>query len=145
MKLSKLSFGETGLLAAITALLATFTTLAADPAPNQLSAEEKAGGWKLLFDGKTTDGWRAGGKKAFPEKGWEVEDGWLHCLGLEGGGDIVTLSSYDQFEIKWEWKQARGGNSGLKYFVTEKGASVIGHEYQLIDNDEHPDAKAADG
>lgn len=116
---------------------------AADPLPNRLTEEEKAGGWKLLFDGKTTHGWRSPNKKTFPEKGWQIENGWLHCLG-QGGGDIITDQSYDEFELQWEWKQAKGGNSGLKYFVTEKGGA-LGHEYQMIDDEEHEDAKAADG
>ena len=85
---------------------------------NQLSAREKAAGWKLLFDGKTTEGWRTFKKQSFPEKGWVVEDGWLHCLG-KGGGDIITDAEFDDFELQWEWKQAPGGNSGVKYFVLE--------------------------
>jgi hypothetical protein len=119
------------------------TLFAADSTPNQLSEEDKKGGWKLLFDGKTTNGWRGAKQKTFPAKGWEIQDGWLHCLG-KGGGDIVTEGAYDEFELKWEWKQAEAGNSGVKYFVTEKG-STIGHEYQLIDDDKHPDAKLANG
>src|SRR3954471_20558442 len=85
--------------------------VAADSPPNQLTEEEKQGGWKLLFDGKSTAGWRGAKQKTFPKKGWEVEDGWLHCLGA-GGGDIVTEQTFDQFELKWEWKQAKAGNSG---------------------------------
>ena len=50
-----------------------------------------------------------------------------------------------KWKLKWEWKQAKGGNSGLKYFVTEKGGSALGHEYQLIDETEHPDAKEGNG
>lgn len=126
------------------ALAVPFRTVAADSAPNQLTEEEQQGGWKLVFDGKSTAGWRGAKKKSFPAKGWAVEEGWLHCLG-QGGGDIVTEQTFDQFELKWEWKQAKGGNSGVKYFVTEKGSSALGHEYQLIDDKEEPDAKAADG
>ena len=112
--------------------------------PNQLTAEEKAAGWKLLFDGKTTNGWRSFKKTSFPARGWVVEDGWLHCLG-NGGGDIITDAEFDDFELEWEWKQAPGGNSGLKYFVTETRDSALGHEYQMIDNDGEPDAKQAGG
>ena len=61
-------------------LIAAASVLSAAPA-NQLTAKEKATGWKLLFDGKTTQGWRTFKKQSFPDKGWVVEDGWLHCLG----------------------------------------------------------------
>jgi hypothetical protein len=136
------------LTAAFLTLFATLTSPsrlhAADSPPNQLTEEEKQGGWKLLFDGKSTSGWRGAKQKTFPRKGWVVEDGWLHCLG-EGGGDVVTEQTFDQFELKWEWKQAKGGNSGVKYFVTEKGSGALGHEYQLIDDKEHPDAKEGNG
>ena len=138
------SFRRLTALALCFATLAAVTAFAADAAPNQLTEEEKMGGWKLLFNGKTTEGWRAAGKQTFPQKGWEVKDGWLHCLG-QGGGDIVSKDTFDQFELKWEWKQAKGGNSGVKYFVTEKGGSALGHEYQLIDDREHPDAKEGNG
>jgi hypothetical protein len=117
---------------------------ASDQSPNQLTAEDKAGGWKFLFDGKTTHGWRSFKKTSFPSQGWEVEQGWLHCLG-KNGGDIVTEGEFDNFELQWEWKQAPGGNSGLKYFVTENRATAIGHEYQMIDDESEPDAKLADG
>ena len=60
-------------------LAARYSIFAA--APNQLTEEEKAAGWKLLFDGKSTTGWRGAKQKAFPSKGWTIEDGWLHCLG----------------------------------------------------------------
>src|SRR5206468_8691223 len=80
---------------------------------NDLTKEEKSGGWKLLFDGKTTQGWRSFKQTTFPQKGWVVEDGWLHCLG-KGGGDIITDREFDDFELQWEWKQAPGGNSGVK-------------------------------
>jgi len=139
---TSLKLGSVVLLTAV--FQVPFNNFAAEATPNQLSAEEKAGGWKLLFDGKTTQGWRGAGKKAFPEKGWEAKDGWLHCLGQDGG-DIVTDGTYDQFELKWEWKEVKAGNSGVKYFVTEKGGSALGHEYQMIDDEGHADAKAGNG
>ena len=111
--------------------------------PNQLTAEEKAAGWQLLFDGKTLAGWRAIGKPAFPADKWSVEDGWLHGLG-KGGGDIISTNQFEQFELAWEWKLIEGGNSGVKYFVLEpRGA--IGHEYQILDDNKHPDGKLAAG
>jgi hypothetical protein len=113
-------------------------------APNQITEEEKAAGWRLLFDGKTTEGWRSFKKESFPSKGWSVEEGWLHGLG-KGGGDIITDAEFDDFELQWEWKQAAKGNSGVKYFVTESRDSAIGHEYQMIDEQGEPDAKQARG
>lgn len=112
--------------------------------PNQLTEEEKAGGWQLLFDGKTTHGWHSFKKQTFPEKGWAVEEDWLHGLG-RGGGDIISDGAYEQFEVKWEWKQAARGNSGLKYFVLETRSSPLGHEYQIIDDAGAADATHPDG
>src|SRR5947209_5110610 len=126
------------------ALTALTALAAADKTPNQITEEDKAGGWKLLFDGQTTKGWRSFKKQSFPATGWVVEDGWLHCLGKKGG-DIITDAEFDSFELQWEWKQAPGGNSGLKYFITETRESAIGHEYQMIDDSDEPDAKLADG
>jgi hypothetical protein len=107
---------------------------------NQISAEEAAGHWKLLFDGKTTAGWRGFKKKSFPAKGWDVENDWLHCQ-VSGGGDIITDQEFNDFELTWEWKIAPEGNSGVKYFITEKRDSAIGHEYQMIDDQRNPDAR----
>jgi hypothetical protein len=112
--------------------------------PNQLEASEQTVGWKLLFDGKTPHGWHTFKKTSFPEKGWVVEDGWLHCLG-ERGGDILSDGAFDQFEIQWEWKIESGGNSGLKYFVLETRSSALGHEYQMLDDAVNPDGKLGEG
>jgi hypothetical protein len=117
--------------------------LAADTA-NQLSAEEKANGWKLLFDGQTTQGWHSFNRDTFPAKGWVIEDGWLHCLGKEGG-DILSDRQYDQFALQWEWKLEPTGNSGVKYFVLESRNSALGHEYQMLDDQLNPDGKVAQG
>jgi hypothetical protein len=111
---------------------------------NQLTEEDKAAGWKLLFDGQTTKGWHSFKKQTFPSKGWDVQDGWLHCVG-KGGGDIISDGEFGDFELQWEWKQAVGGNSGLKYFVLETRNAALGHEYQLIDDERHADAKLAEG
>jgi hypothetical protein len=127
------------------ALLFAVASLAARAAePNQLSPTEKANGWMLLFDGKTSDGWHSYQKKTFPDKGWVVEDGWLHGLG-QGGGDILSDGEYDQFELVWEWKLEAAGNSGLKYFVLESRKSALGHEYQMLDDARNPDGKVAAG
>jgi hypothetical protein len=126
------------------ALLLAGAAAAEAPTANQLTDGEKAAGWKLLFDGKTTEGWRTFKKQSFPAKGWVVEDGWLHCLG-KGGGDVISDAEFGDFELKWEWKQAPAGNSGVKYFVTETRNAALGHEYQMIDEEREPDAKSADG
>ena len=101
---------------------------------NVLAADEQAAGWKLLFDGRSTSGWRSFKKKDFPAKGWVVEAGCLKHTAKGGGGDIVSDAEYDQFDLRWEWKIAPKANSGLKYFVTENRSSALGHEYQMIDD-----------
>lgn len=108
-----------------------------------LSAEEPAGGWKLLFDGQSTKGWHSFKKETFPEANWDIQDGWLHCLG-KGGGDIVSQEQFTEFDLQWEWKLSEGGNSGVKYFVApDRGP--IGHEYQILDDTRHPDGQKAEG
>jgi hypothetical protein len=98
-----------------------------------LTPEEVAAGWKLLFDGKTTTGWRGFKKDVMPD-GWKVEDGILVRLG--GGGDIVTVDAFGDFELELEWKVAEGGNSGILYRVTEDEGTpwATGPEMQILDN-----------
>jgi hypothetical protein len=125
----------------IRSLAAAFLlTLAALPAfaaePNTLTDEEKAAGWKLLFDGQTTTGWVAIGKTEFPAEGWVAENGTLHHT--KGGGDIVTVDSYDSFELTFDWMIPMGANSGVKYNLPNP-AKNIGFEYQLLDDENHPD------
>jgi hypothetical protein len=108
---------------------------------NELSPEEKAAGWKLLFDGATINGWRAIGTKEAPKKGWVIADGCLKHEAKGGGGDIVANDPYENYELSWEWKIAPGANSGVKYRVEDKGSSAFGPEYQLIDDEKHSDAK----
>ncbi len=117
--------------------------------PNYLSPQERAQGWHLLFDGKSTDAWRNAGKKTFPESGWTVKNGELIVEASDGaesrnGGDIVTKDEYSTFEFQVDFKLTEGANSGIKYFITEQygsNASAIGLEYQLLDDERHPDAK----
>lgn len=117
--------------------------------PNEISGAEKKNGVALLWDGKTTNGWRSAYKKKFPEKGWEIKDGILSVQPSNGGeatngGDIVTTGEYGAFNLQFEFKLTEGANSGVKYFVTEKDTatgSAIGLEYQLLDDEKHPDAK----
>jgi hypothetical protein len=122
--------------------------------PNYLTSAEISEGWKLLWDGKTTNGWRGANKKAFPEKGWEISSNMLTVLEGAGGestngGDIVTTGVYSEFELMFDFMLTPGANSGVKYFVNEtlnQGVgSAIGLEIQLLDDDKHPDAKLGVG
>ncbi len=116
---------------------------------NNLSEQEKRNGVKLLWDGKTTTGWRGAYKDHFPEKGWEIKDNVLSVLSSNGaeatnGGDIVTTGEYGAFILQFDFKITDSANSGVKYFVTEKEnnqGSAIGLEYQILDDAKHPDAK----
>ncbi|GAL79920.1 probable secreted glycosyl hydrolase [Algibacter lectus] len=117
---------------------------------NQLTIDEKKKGWKLLWDGKTTNGWRGAKLEEFPESGWQIEDGILSVLASGGaestaGGDIVTTEQFGDFELTVDFKLTPGANSGIKYYVDtniNKGAgSSIGLEYQILDDALHPDAK----
>jgi len=117
--------------------------------PNQLSDSEKAAGWKLLWDGKTTQGWRGVFGTSFPAKGWQVRDNALWVVptdGSETGNDIVTTENYGPaFDLRFEFLFTEGANSGVKYFVDERyqsgGKSGIGLEFQILDDARHPDAK----
>lgn len=117
---------------------------------NQLTIDEQKNGWKLLWDGKTTEGWRGARLDDFPDKGWVIKDGALTVLSTGGeesaaGGDIVTVGTYGDFELKVDFKLTEGANSGIKYYVDtdlNKGpGSSIGLEYQILDDARHPDAK----
>jgi len=116
---------------------------------NNLTPEERANGWQLLFDGETTEGWRSYGDEAFPESGWTVNDGVLTIEGSDGdvsgsGGDIITTDTYGDFVLKLEWKIAEGGNSGIFYRAIEQDDQPIywsAPEMQVLDNINHPDAE----
>ena len=117
---------------------------------NQLTQEEKAAGWKLLFDGKTTNGWKGAYRDSFPKTGWIVRDQAITVLESGGGeaqhgGDIVTLDMYKNFELSLEFAITEGANSGIKYYVTEKEegnpGSAFGLEFQILDDEKHPDAQ----
>ncbi len=117
---------------------------------NTISGREAAEGWKLLWDGKTTNGWRGAKLDNFPEKGWSFENGILKVHKSGGGestngGDIVTTRPYKNFILKVDFRITEGANSGIKYFVDtnlNKGeGSAIGCEFQILDDKKHPDAK----
>lgn len=115
---------------------------------NLISEQEKKNGVRLLWDGKSTAGWRGANKESFPKNGWLIEDGILSIQdkrdGVERGGDIVTNQEFGAFDLQFEFKLTPRGNCGVKYFVQEldgdKG-DAIGLEYQILDDEMHPDAK----
>jgi hypothetical protein len=132
--------------AAIALLTALPARAQAPSAPNQLTAAEKKDGWVLLFNGKNLDGWRGYKKTDVAGTRWIVQDGVLTLdvgdkKDTHGARDIISAASYDQFELAWEWKVSPGGNSGVKYLVLEDRDAAIGHEYQVIDDERHADAK----
>lgn len=102
--------------------------------PNELTLDERSAGWKLLFDGKTPQGWRSYRKQTFPKNGWVAEDGWLKCVARGRGGDIVTVEQFTDFEFSWEWRIPAKANNGVKYLVNEQRSGGPGHEYQMIDD-----------
>ena len=110
---------------------------------NELTTEERAAGFKLLFDGATGAGWRAYRGTAFPAKGWSIEQGALHVVKGGGGGDLVTQDEYADFELRFEWKVAPGSNSGVMYRTGEALDTPwqTAPEYQILDDELHPDGK----
>jgi len=135
---------------------------ACEPAPkgsNMLSAQDKAAGWKLLWDGRTAAGWRGAAQEPFPASGWTMCGGVLTIQERGGGeaqgpGDIITRKRFGDFDLTFDFKITPGANSGVKIFVqtdlspidkvTGKPVNVgssIGMEYQVLDDDRHPDAK----
>ncbi|MDB4882335.1 MAG: hypothetical protein JWL95_1101 [Gemmatimonadetes bacterium] len=140
-------------------------------ATNQLSASERAAGWRLLFDGRSLAGWRGLGYPGIPAAHWTVENGAIKKIATKNvpkqengrpvpGGDLMTDDTFRDFELAWDWKITLVGNTGLKYNVSEElstgvpetalrpstgtpGAShsAIGFEYQMIDDDRHSDGK----
>lgn len=129
--------------AASLAAVAPLAGQAKKPATTTTTAD---GGWVQLFDGKDLKGWRGYKKPDASETRWKVENGLL-TINSNGAGDtkgqrdLITDATYEQFDLRWEWKISQGGNSGVKYFVLEDENSAIGHEYQVIDDERHPDAK----
>jgi hypothetical protein len=131
--------------------------------PNTLTEAEQEAGWELLFDGTSFDGWAALGAEAIPEEHWKVvrEGGGGAIKKMESdnvptapdgqpleGGDIMTDRTYRDYELKWQWKLAKGSNSGVKYNVSEKRSTAseptraaLGFEYQILDDERHSDAE----
>jgi hypothetical protein len=141
----KMQFVQIALGAWLCAFITEFRPASAAD-PNTLTDAEKKAGWKLLFDGKTTQGWRGYRMDKMPP-GWRVADGALirasggpGGLGAGGGHDIVTLEEFDSFEFQVEWKISPNGNSGVLYHVSEEPATAwhFAPEVQILDNTTHP-------
>jgi hypothetical protein len=118
--------------------------------PGQLAKSGTNGAWQSLFDGKTLNGWR-GFHSDKPPEGWVIEDGCIKKVSAEGqlgrsGGDLITDAQFSNFELELEYKISKGGNSGIKYLISESlpatGRSGVSFEYQVLDDESHPDAKA---
>jgi hypothetical protein len=127
--------------------------------PNTLSLSEQRDGWRLLFDGKTFTGWRGLGYDSVPTAHWKIEDGAIRKIASgqvprmpdgqpAAGGDLMTTGTFRDFELTWDWKISRAGNSGLKYNVSEElsmaaapNHAALGFEYQVLDDNLHEDNK----
>lgn len=134
-------------------------TLTHPVAPNALTAAERAAGWRLLFDGRTLRGWRGLGYDSVPTAHWVVVEGAIKKIASgkvpklpdgqpQSGGDLMTVETFGDFELTWEWRVTPGANSGLKYNVSEElsianapNHAALGFEYQILDDDRHPDGK----
>lgn len=114
---------------------------AQQPAPNTLTAAERNAGWRLLFDGRTTDGWKGYAQDQMPAD-WQVIDGALTRVGV--GGDIITNDTFRNFELSVDWQISPGGNSGIFYRAV-RGLNAIyegAPEMQVLDDDVHADGKS---
>jgi hypothetical protein len=107
---------------------------------NDLSAAEQEQGYKLLFDGLSADNFKSVNGDEFPAEGWQVKDGLLTVLPGGEGGSIITKEEFGPFELKFDFMFTEGANSGVKYGLGNNGPSV-GLEYQILDDENHPDAK----
>jgi len=146
------------MIATLTLFLALQTS-----GPNVLTPTERAAGWRLLFDGRTLAGWRGLGYDTVPAAHWVVVDGAIKKIASGNvprvsdgrplnGGDLMTVDTFGDFELTWEWKVTPGANSGVKYNVSEAMSvgqggsggpshSALGFEYQILDDDRHEDGK----
>ena len=129
-------------------VISFFTVQCVNRANKQDAEPAQEDAWTILFDGSNTDEWRDTKSENFPEHGWVVEGKVLTVLGKKedqpGGHDIISKKRYGNFELELEVNLSEGANSGIKYVVTDdfpgKEGSFLGLEYQLLDNDVHPDA-----
>lgn len=109
---------------------------------NVLTKKEIKQGWKLLFNGNNLEGWTSVGKSTAPTEGWKVEDGMITKLKKVRGGDIITAGEYADFEFSADFKITKEANSGIKYFFRKYDeGGWLGLEFQVLDDENHPDAK----
>lgn len=128
-----------------------------DAPPSLQTETEQAEGWRLLFDGESLDGWRGVGRDLVPSGHWRVEEGIIHKVAVNSvpaafrdlSGDIMTVETFEDFELTLQWKIAPGANTGLKYNVSEAMSvaasprhAALGFEYQMIDDEGFPDPLA---
>jgi len=129
------------------------------PKLNSLTKEEAGQGWILLFDGKTFNGWRGLGRDAVPKEHWIIDDQAIKKVPTKdvprqpdgqplAGGDLMTIETFEDFELAFDWKISPAGNSGVKYNVSEEmslanaaNRAALGFEYQILDDDKNADAK----
>src|SRR5688500_15174106 len=146
---------------ALAAATCAFAGPAGAQGPNQLTAAERVDGWRLLFDGATLAGWRGLGYDSVPTAHWRVVDGAIVKTPTArvqrqadgqpaAGGDLMSIDSFRDFELAFEWRVTPGANSGVKYNVSEElslahaaNHAALGFEYQVLDDDRHPDGKIA--
>jgi hypothetical protein len=107
-----------------------------DTAGNRITPVQRAAGWALLFDGRSTRSWRGYRERGFPAQGWVIEDGCLKVVEGGGGGDIITVDQYENFELALEFRVSRGANSGIMYRVGEQYPAPwqTGPEFQILDD-----------
>lgn len=100
----------------------------------KLSDAQKAKGWRMLFNGKDFSGWRTYQKGGEIGAGWQVKDEVLTKVQNVRSGDIMTVATFGDFDLNWDWRVGTNGNNGIKYFITEERKATIGHEYQMLDD-----------
>ena len=147
----------------LTLVVGSFLSVACAAAQhlNSLSTAERAAGWRLLFDGRSLAGWRGLGYDSVPTAHWSVVDGAIAKTPSgkvrrqadgqpASGGDLMTIDSFRDFELAFEWRVTPGANSGVKYNVSEQlsltyatNHAALGFEYQVLDDVLHPDNKVA--
>jgi hypothetical protein len=135
MKSKSFRLLQVGTAAMLALTVSRLTASAADETPNTLTAEEKAAGWQLLFNGTNLDGWH-NYKSTTIRAGWMVQDGAMGFLDPKQAGDIVSSNQFTWFELQLDYKVAPDCNSGIMYHVTDNGPAIwsTGPEFQLEDN-----------